>query len=185
MDETGIETGTAENETLQGVLKIPAKIITDQDYEAKVGSLVQGRVYKVYAKVGDFVKKGQVLMYIEGMEIGEIKAKYMKAKAQLEFTESNYKRQKNLIDQNIGSQKSFHESEAEYYKALAEFNAEDKRIHSIGLSDEDIIGKTGNGNSDHTSGLLAIKSPVSGLVMERNVVIGQFVDVSINDYLSS
>ncbi len=183
IEETGIITETAETQTMQGYLKIPAKIITDQDFEAKVGSLVQGRVYKVFAKVGDFVKKGQVLMYIEGMEIGEIKAKYMKAKAQLEFAESNYKRQKTLIEQNIGSQKSFRESEAEYFKALAEFNAEDKRIHSIGLSDEDIIGKNENGNSDHTSGLLAIKSPVSGFVMDRNVVIGQFVDVSTNAFV--
>jgi len=181
IEETGIETGTAKNELLQGYIKIPAKIITDQDYEAKVGSLVQGRVYKVYAKVGDFVKKGQVLMYIEGMEIGEIKAKYMKAKAQLDFMESNYKRQKTLIEQNIGSQKSFYEAEAEYNKALAEFKAEDRRIHSVGLTDEDIIGN--NGNADHTSGLLAIKSPVNGLVTERNVVIGQYVDVAANAFV--
>jgi cobalt-zinc-cadmium efflux system membrane fusion protein len=183
IEETGINIETAETEIMQGYLKIPAKIITDQDFEAKVGSLVQGRVHKVFAKIGDFVKKGQVLMYIEGMEIGEIKSKFLKAKAELDYAESNYQRQKTLIEQNIGSQKSFHESEAEYFKALAEFNAEDKRIHSIGLSDEDVIGKNENSNSDHTGGLLSIKSPVSGLVTERNVVIGQFVDVSTNAFV--
>jgi membrane fusion protein, heavy metal efflux system len=181
IEETGIETGTAETDTLQGILKIPAKIITDQDFEAKVGSLVQGRVYKVFAKIGDFVRKGQVLMYIEGMEIGEIKSKYLKAKAELDFAESNYMRQKTLIEQNIGSQKSFYEAEAEYNKALAEFKAEDKKIHSIGLTDDDVLGK--NGNEEHTSGLLAIKSPVNGLVTERNVVIGQFIDVTANAFI--
>jgi membrane fusion protein, heavy metal efflux system len=181
IEETGIETGTAEIETLQGFLKIPAKIITDQDFEAKVGSLVQGRVYKVFAKIGDFVSKGQVLMYLEGMEIGEIKSNFLKAKAELDFAESNYKRQKTLIEQNIGSQKSYYEAEAEYNKALAEYKAEDRRIHSIGLTDDDIIGK--NENEDHTSGLLAIKSPVNGLVTERNVVIGQFIDVSANAFI--
>jgi membrane fusion protein, heavy metal efflux system len=181
IEETGIETETAETETLQGFLKIPAKIITNQDFEAKVGSLVQGRVYKVHVNVGDFVKKGQVLMYIEGMEIGEIKSKFLKAKAGFEFAESNYKRQKTLIEQNIGSQKSFYEAEAEYNKARAEYKAEDKRIHSIGLTDSDITGK--NENEDHTSGLLAIKSPVNGLVTERNVVIGQFIDLSTNAFI--
>lgn len=183
IEDTGIEIETAETETMQGNIKIPAKIITDQDFEAKVGSLVQGRVYKVYAKIGDFVKKGQVLMYIEGMEIGEIKSKYLKAKAQLDFAESNYKRQKALIEQNIGSQKSFFEAEAEYNKALAEFKAEDKRIHSVGMTDDDIIGKNENGFADHTSGLLAIKSPVNGLVTERNIVIGQYVDVTTNAFV--
>lgn len=183
IEDTGMETETAKTETMQGNIKIPAKIITDQDYEAKVGSLVQGRVYKVYAKIGDYVKKGQVLMYIEGMEIGEIKSKYLKAKAQLDFAESNYKRQKTLIEQNIGSQKSFYEAEAEYNKALAEFKAEDKRIHSVGMSDDDVIGKNENGAADHTSGLLAIKSPVNGLVTERNIVIGQYIDVTTNAFV--
>jgi cobalt-zinc-cadmium efflux system membrane fusion protein len=183
IEDTGMETETAKTETMQGNIKIPAKIITDQDYEAKVGSLVQGRVYKVYAKIGDYVKKGQVLMYIEGMEIGEIKSKYLKAKAQLDFAESNYKRQKALIEQNIGSQKSFYEAEAEYNKALAEFKAEDKRIHSVGMSDDDVIGKNENGAADHTSGLLAIKSPVNGLMTERNIVIGQYVDVTTNAFV--
>jgi hypothetical protein len=35
IEETGIETKTAVTETMQGNIKIPAKIITDQDYEAK------------------------------------------------------------------------------------------------------------------------------------------------------
>jgi membrane fusion protein, heavy metal efflux system len=183
IEETGIETKTAVTEIIQGNIKIPAKIITDQDYEAKVGSLVQGRAYKVYAKIGDYVKKGQVLMYIEGMEIGEIKSKYLKAKAQLDFAETNYKRQKALIEQNIGSQKSFYEAEAEFNKALAEFKAEDKRIHSVGMSDDEIIGKNENGFADHTSGLLSIKSPVNGLVTERNVVIGQYIDVTTNAFV--
>jgi membrane fusion protein, heavy metal efflux system len=181
IEDIGIETESAENEVLTGYLKIPAKIITNQDYEAKVGSLVQGRVYKVYAKIGDFVRKDQVLMYIEGVEIGEIKSKFIKAKAQLDYAESNYKRQKALIEQNIGSQKSFYEAEAEYNKAMAEFKAEDKRIHSIGLTDDDIMDKSDNGS--HTSGLLAIKSPVNGLVTEMNVVIGQYVDVATNAFV--
>ena len=181
LEDIGIEMETVGNDVLTGYLKIPAKIITNQDYEAKVGSLVQGRVYKVFAKIGDFVKKDQVLMYIEGVEIGEIKAKFIKAKAQLDFAESNFKRQKTLVEQNIGSQKSFYEAEAEYNKAMAEFKAEDKRIHSIGLTDEDIMDKSDN--TTHTSGLLAIKSPVNGLVTERNVVIGQYVDVTTNAFV--
>ncbi len=99
IEETGIELETAREDILTGYLKIPAKIITNQDFEAKVGSLVQGRVYKVYARIGDFVRKGQILMYIESVEIGEIKSKFLKSKAQLDFAESNYKRQKALMVQ--------------------------------------------------------------------------------------
>jgi len=161
--------------TISGMLKVPAKLITNQDYEARIGSLVPGTVHQVFIKEGDFVKAGQVLMLIEGQQIGEIIAAYFKAKSNLEYYRSAYERQRTLFEQNVGSQKSFIEAKAEYEKALADFNAEDKRIHSIGLEHSDLETKM---NSEHTSGLLPVKAPISGIVTERNVVIGQFIEAS-------
>lgn len=161
--------------TISGTLKAPAKLITNQDYEAQVSSLVQGRVHEVYVKEGDYVKEGQVLMHVEGLEIGEIKAVFLQAKANLNFTKAAYERQQTLLKQNVGSQKSFLEAKAEYEKALAEYNAEDERIHSIGLEHHDIETSS---DSEHTAGVLSIKAPISGIVTERNVVIGQLVEAN-------
>jgi cobalt-zinc-cadmium efflux system membrane fusion protein len=170
---------TAEIKPLNGFIKVPAVIITNQNNEALVGSLIQGRVHKVFVNVGDYVKTGQVLMQIEGLEIGQLKGNYLKAKANLDFAEQEYKRQKTLFEQNVGSQKNYLTAKAEYEKALAEFNAEDKKIHSVGLSHEDIENINGN---EHTSGLLTIKSPIDGIIVERNVVIGQFVETNTNAF---
>jgi cobalt-zinc-cadmium efflux system membrane fusion protein len=114
------------------------------------------------------------------LDVGEIKAGYLIAKAALDYTKANYERQKKLFDEKIGSQKGLLESQAEYEKALAEFKAEDKKIHSVGLSDEDV--SDGNKSEDHTSGTLPIKSSINGIVVERNVVIGQLVDATTNAF---
>jgi cobalt-zinc-cadmium efflux system membrane fusion protein len=177
INETGIKTEIVSLKPVTGFLKIPAKVFTNQDNEAMIGSLVQGRTHKVLVNVGDYVKAGQILMYVEGLEIGEIKANFLKAKANLDFTKADLERHKNLSEQNIGSKQSYYEAKAEYDKALAEFNAEDKKIHSIGLDDEDILNNNGN-NEIHTAGTLPIKSPINGIVVERNVVIGQMVDAT-------
>lgn len=175
-----LETETVSLQPFTGYLTIPAKVITNQDNEAQIGSLVQGRVHQVFVKVGDFVKTGQVLMTVEGLDVGEIKAGFMIAKAALDYTKANYERQKKLFDEKIGSQKSLLESQAEYEKALAEYKAEDKKIHSVGLSDEDVTdAKIGE---EHTSGTLPIKSSINGIVVERNVVIGQLVDATTNAF---
>lgn len=173
--EMGIETQVIKEEILAGVIKAAAKIIPNQDYEAQVGSLVQGRVHKVFVKEGDNVKTGQVLMQLEGLEIGELKAAYLKAKSNLDYYKAVYERQKTLIEQNIGSQKVLQEAKADYEKASAEFNAEDKRIHTVGLNHEDVLE---NGTLDHIAGILPIKSPINGIVTERNVVIGQLVEAN-------
>lgn len=175
MKEMGIEIKTIKNETLTGLIKAAAKLIPNQDYEAQVGSLVQGRVHKVFVKEGDNVKAGQVLMQLEGLEIGELKAVYLKAKSNLDYYKAVYERQKTLIEQNIGSQKVLQEAKADYEKAIAEFNAEDKRIHAVGLSHEDVLE---NGTLEHIAGILPIKSPINGIVTERNVVIGQLVEAN-------
>ena len=175
-----LETETVSLQPFTGYLTIPAKVITNQDNEAQIGSLVQGRVHRVFVKVGDFVKAGQVLMTVEGLDIGQIKAGFLIAKAALDYTKANYERQKKLFNEKIGSQKALLETQAEYEKALAEYKAEDKRIHSVGLSDEDVMDdKTGE---EHTSGTLPIKSSISGIVVERNVVIGQLVDATTNAF---
>jgi cobalt-zinc-cadmium efflux system membrane fusion protein len=173
--EMGIEIQTIKNENLTGLIKAAAKLIPNQDYEAQVGSLVQGRVHKVFVKEGDFVKEGQVLMHVDGLEIGEIKSSYLKAKANLDYYKATFERQKSLLEQNIGSQKSFQEAKAEYEKAQAEYNAEDKKIHAIGLSHEDVLD---GGTLEHIAGILPIKSPINGIVTERNVVIGQLVEAN-------
>jgi len=175
-----LETETVSLQPFTGYLTIPSKVITNQDNEAQIGSLVQGRVHQVFVKVGDFVKAGQVLMTVEGLDVGEIKAGFMIAKAALDYTKANHERQKKLFDEKIGSQKALLESQAEYEKALAEYKAEDKKIHSIGLRDEDVTD--GKMSEEHTSGTLPIKSSIIGVVVERNVVIGQLVDATTNAF---
>lgn len=175
-----LETETVILQPFTGYLIIPAKVITNQDNEAQIGSLVQGRVHRVFVKIGDYVKTGQVLMTVEGLDIGEIKAGFMIAKAALDYSKANYERQKKLFDEKIGSQKSLLESQAEYEKTLAEYKAEDKKIHSVGLSDDDVTD--GNKSEEHTSGTLPIKSSINGVVVERNVVIGQLVDATTNAF---
>ncbi len=179
--EIGLVVVTAEVKPIEGHMTFPAKLLAHQDLEAQVGSLVEGRVRQVFVSVGDRVKEGEELMHIEGLEVGAIKSNFIKAKAQLQYAAGNYERQKTLFEQQVGSQKSYFEARAEYDKSLAEFNAEDKRIHSIGLTDDDLAKFVEHAPLDaqgHSGGVLPIKAPLAGIVVERTVVIGQLVNSS-------
>lgn len=179
--EAGITVTIAEMRPLAGIMEVPAKLLPNQDLEAHVGSFVQGRVRKVFANVGDVVREGQELLEVEGLEVGQIKASFIKAKAQMDYAEANYQRMKTLLEQKVGSQKAFLESQAEFDKARAEFSAEDKRIHSIGLTDADLLKFVVPGATEkegHIRDVLPIRAPIAGTIVERNIVIGQLVDAS-------
>jgi cobalt-zinc-cadmium efflux system membrane fusion protein len=176
--EIGLQTEIISRKPFTKYSVIPAKVLANQDNEALVGSLVQGRVCKVFVRAGDNVKAGQELMLLEGLEIGQIKAGFLSARANLEYQKSNYERQKKLLEENVGAQKNLLESQNEYEKARAEYTAEKNRINAIGLTDSEVVdGKNGH-SDDHGSGTLPVKSPISGIVVERNVVIGQLIEAT-------
>lgn len=183
--DLGITVVEVRRKSLQTNLVIPARLLPNQDREAIVGSLVQGRVQRVRVNAGSQVREGEELMLIEGLEIGEIKAAFIKAKAHLRYAEANALRQRVLHEQNIGSEKTLLEAEAEFQKARAEFTAEDRKIHSVGLSDSDVerfVSNDGDSSSSHVGGLLPVRSPLSGVVAERNVVQGQLVEATTNAF---
>jgi cobalt-zinc-cadmium efflux system membrane fusion protein len=178
--EIDLRTTPVVRARLTGSLTLAAHVVADQDKEARVGTLVPGRVQRVFAKAGDRVSKGDILMTIEGLDVGEIMAGYLKAKAALDYTKAAYERQKKLYGENVGSQKLLLEAQAEYEKALAELRAEDRRLHSVGLSHDVVTGET---DLEHAAGTLPVHAPINGIVSERNVVIGQFVDASVTAFV--
>ena len=183
--ELGITVMTVHPRLVQAQLTVPARVLPHQDREAIVGSFLQGRVYRVLVNAGDQVRKGQELMLIEGLEIGEIKADFIKARAQYQYAEAALKRQRTLREQNIGSEKALLEAEAEYQKARAEFTAEDRKIHSLGLDDGDVeqfVDPSGNNPAGHVGGFLPIRAPLAGVIAERNVIQGQLVDATTNAF---
>ena len=100
----GLRTTVVEEKPLSGHMVLPATLIPNQDLEAQVGSLVQGRVREVFVTVGAVVKEHQELMRIEGLEVGEIKSGFIKARAQLTYAEAAFERQKTLLAEKVGSQ---------------------------------------------------------------------------------
>jgi membrane fusion protein, heavy metal efflux system len=176
--EIGLETQIVSKKSFVKYMSIPAKVLADQDNEALVGSLVQGRVCKVFVKTGETVKAGQVLMLLEGLEIGQIKAGFLSAKANLDYQKANFERQKKLLEENVGAKKNLLETQNDYEKARAEYNAEKSRITAIGLTDSEVVDGKSIDSDEHGSGALPVKSPIRGIVVERNVVIGQLIEAT-------
>ena len=76
---------------------------------AKVGTRIMGFVDKIYARLGDKVKKGQVLVVINSTDLqaklARADAGVLEAKAGFANAERDYKRLKNLMAANSASQK--------------------------------------------------------------------------------
>lgn len=182
IQEIGLQTEVITPRQFSKEISIPAKIVVNQDNEAQVGSLIQGRVNKVFVKVGDYVKAGQDLMLIEGLEIGEMKAAFLTAKANLDYYKTNFDRQTKLLQENIGSQKAFLEAQNEFEKSSVEYTAQENRIKAIHLNESEFSNQVNQSSAERDLCTLPVKSPINGIVVERNVVIGQSIGEATNAF---
>jgi HlyD family secretion protein len=133
-----------------------------------VGTQVSGTISKVYVDFNDKVKKGQLIAEIDKTILqaqrDQISANLRQARANLDYSKSNYNRQKQLLD--VGAI-----SRAEYETALNQFNSAQDNVNSIAAQ-----LKASQQNLFYAN----IYSPIDGTVLSRNVSVGQTVAASLN-----
>ena len=133
-----------------------------------VGTQVSGTIKSVFADFNSVVRKGQLLATLDKIlldaQVQQFTASLQQARSNLTYQQSNFNRQKQLLD--VGAI-----SRAEYETALYQANAAKDNV----LSAEAQL-KTANRNL----ALADIYSPIDGTVLSRNVSAGQTVVSSLN-----
>ncbi|MDE2681420.1 MAG: efflux RND transporter periplasmic adaptor subunit [Verrucomicrobiota bacterium] len=79
MRQHKISLGSVKPRTLRPTFSVPARVVFDAETVAHVGTLVNGRVSDMNARLGDTVKKGDVLFTIESPELGAAQNAFLKA----------------------------------------------------------------------------------------------------------
>ena len=161
-----------EERVINEEIELNGVLAAIQEKVAKVGPVISGRISEVLVKRGDYVKEGQPLAKMVSVEIGQAVAEYYKSIAEMELAETNYKRYKNLQSRNIGAKKDLLAAEAEFRIAETTLNSAEKVLHALGFNESDVekIRKTHMVNVE-----LFIRAPISGVVTEKDAMIGQRV----------
>lgn len=143
-------------------------ITFDANRVSVIASRVEGRVAMINADLGSEVRPGTVLATIESSEIGEMRGDIERARVRRSVAQRNFEREERLFKQQISSQKEMLEAEGEFRTAEADFNSAIVRLEAVGA---DVNGK---GSS------FGLRTPVGGVVVERNATPGQLAGPSAN-----
>jgi len=133
-----------------------------------VGSQVSGTIRVLYTDFNAKVKKGQLLAELDKAlflaQVDQYKANLQLARATLAYQKSTFDRQSQLY--NVGAI-----SKADYENAQSQYQTAQAQVESVQAQ---LNGS--QKNLDYAS----IYSPVDGVVMTRNVSVGQTVAASFN-----
>jgi membrane fusion protein, heavy metal efflux system len=111
----GLQTRTATKVSLPLQIAVPGKIEAIPTREFDQHAPLSGRISKVEVSLGQFVKQGQVLVVVESPEMNQLAADLLQSKLS---TESDYARQKTLMDDEVRQWEAKEELAEANYKRL-------------------------------------------------------------------
>jgi len=152
-----------------------AEIAFDQNKLANITSLVHGVVKSVEVDLGDPVGPGQLLATITSAEIGEAQADYMRALAENALRETVLEQERSLFEQQISSERKHQEAEAAHQVSTAVVWQARQRLVVLGFDESKIEALI---DQRSIPGVLEIRSPFGGEIVERGAVQGSVIDTA-------
>ncbi|WP_292010436.1 efflux RND transporter periplasmic adaptor subunit [Chryseobacterium sp.] len=171
MNAVGIQLGKIEMKELTATVKANGALSVPNNNKANATSLYGGVIRTLTVQVGDYVRKGQVIATIANPEFIQLQEDYLTAGSNITFAEQEYRRQKELFDNNAGAKKNLQNAEAQLKTLRTRRASLQRQIQMMGISP----GNISNGNLK--SGL-AVIAPISGTVSNVFLKLGSYIDVS-------
>jgi cobalt-zinc-cadmium efflux system membrane fusion protein len=171
-DRPRIEIGTVELGSGEHDLTLAGKIAYGEDRFTRISSPVQGRVVEVRAKLGDRVKAGDIVLVVDSPDIAQAYSEYVKEDSDLQYAIRAYELAKDLYDNKAMPLKDLKQAENELVKARAEFRRAKERLLSLRVPAEELNKPL---DRQKITSRFELKSPLTGIVVERSVTPGQSV----------
>jgi cobalt-zinc-cadmium efflux system membrane fusion protein len=138
-------------------IDVTGSVTPDIEKSLPVVSLASGRVVGIYAKLGDDVKKGQLLLKVLSNDITNAFQSYAQSKADEQLTRTQAERSKLLYDKGAISLNDLQVAEGTHEKALVAMNSAAQQIRTLGA------------DVDKQDPVVNVYAPAAGTIVEQNV----------------
>ena len=129
-----------------------------------VASRIQGRIRRVHADIGTFVRRGDTLAVLDSPELGGAQARWAQARVSRDVARRNFDRAERLYRDGIVSERRRLETEAALREQDAALTAALQMLSALGATPD-----------SSGSGLFVIRAPLDGEVVEKHATEGEVV----------
>jgi cobalt-zinc-cadmium efflux system membrane fusion protein len=138
-------------------LNVTGVIQPDIARAVPVISLAAGRIVEVKARLGDIVKKGQVVLRVQSTDVSGAYQAYRKSVNEETLARIQLERAQLLYGKGAIAKSALEQAEDVAKNAQADLDATTAQLHTLGVDKE------------HPSGIVDIKAPISGVITDQQV----------------
>jgi cobalt-zinc-cadmium efflux system membrane fusion protein len=148
---------TATEHKAVPALNVTGVVQPDIARAVPVISLAAGRVVEIKARLGDQVKKGQLLLRVQSTDVSGAYQTYLKAENDERLARVQLERAQTLYDKGAIAKSALEQAETTAADAKTDLNAATNQLKLLGI------------DKDHPSGIVDIVAPVSGVITDQQV----------------
>ena len=156
-------------------VEVPGRLVVDDNHTARLSPSAGGRVTDVGANLGDRVARGQILVTLQSEDASARRAELASASAQLterlaaeNFARAARERAERLLALKAGSAQEVERARADEAAATAGVTQAQAAVAHATAS-LSVLGVDADGQ-------IALRSPIAGVVVARDVVVGAVVE---------
>jgi membrane fusion protein, heavy metal efflux system len=138
-------------------LNVTGVVQPDIGRAVPVVSLASGRVVEIKAKLGDAVKKGQLLLRVQSNDVSGAYQTYLKAENDERLARTQLERAQILYEKGAIAKSALEQAEAAETDMKADLNAATEQLRLLGI------------DKRHPSGVVDIVAPISGVITDQQV----------------
>jgi len=120
-------------------------------------SLAAGRVVEIKARLGDTVKKGQLLLRVQSNDVSGAYQVYRKSVNDERLARQQFEREQILYEKGAVAKSAVEQAEDAEQDAKADLDAATEQLRLLGI------------DKDHPSGIVDIVAPISGVITDQQV----------------
>jgi len=173
---------TAKAEVADVQVRVTEVGSVEPQVKVDVKSVLSGKVVELLVREGDVVKRGAIMARVEpdvnqARDLAQVKNAVEEASITLRQAQENHQRDRGLLDQGLLSSKDNLESETRFRSAKAVYDAAVEKYRIVQESGVPIAlgGATQR---------LNVTSPMDGVVIRRNVELGDTVTSGVSSFNS-
>ena len=160
-------------------LTATGKVQFAEDRIARILPPVSGQVQQLRVQVGDPVHAGEVLFMLNSRDVAAAFAEHISAHRDLDLAQKTFAMTQDLFDHQAASRISLQQAENDVAKQTARLQQDEQVLRVIGVDMPE--------SADHDDVIVPrvpVRTPITGVVTERMVTDGQFVDTQAQPLLT-
>jgi cobalt-zinc-cadmium efflux system membrane fusion protein len=187
IEKAELQSDMVKEKEVESSITTTAQVKSNEDSRYVLSSLVAGKLVKDNAKLGDYVKAGQVLALVQNPEVVKISSTAIRdlhenniairqAQNKYNLAKANYTREVKLYSDGISPQRDLLQAKTDMLLAKDDVTNLQRRSQDIkneANSLLNIYGTSSNFNSLASSS--PIKAISSGVITKKNVTVGAIV----------